>query len=134
MTIPSNPKPDNVAGLLSLQPMLHVPDMAQALGQFEALGGTVVFGSRDGDWSLVRFGATELSLLARPPNTEQGDTEFELNFVSSIPIESVEFRARGAAIAVFQPVTDTFFGRQLSLKLPSGLLMKINEIEADLVR
>jgi len=35
---------------------------------------------------------------------------------------------------VVKAVTDEAFGRQLILKLPSGILVKINEIEEDLVR
>jgi catechol 2,3-dioxygenase-like lactoylglutathione lyase family enzyme len=129
----SNPVP-RTESEIRLQPMLHVDDMEQALHFFEALGGVKLFGSRDGDWSLLRFGSTELSLLRHPPNREQGDSEFELNFISTVPLEQLEASARQAGLAIFKPVTDEAFGRQMILKLPSGMLVKINEIEEELVR
>jgi hypothetical protein len=121
-------------GGVQLQPMLHVKSMAAALRFFAALGGKAAYGSRDGDWSLVRFGNSELALLAHPPNTDQGDAEFELNFLSHAPLKSVEARARAARLKIFKRTTDEAFGRQLILQLDSGLLVKINEIEEDLVR
>ncbi len=33
-----------------------------------------------------------------------------------------------------QPTTDEGFGRQLQIKTPDGLLLKINELEPDLYR
>ncbi len=132
-TAHSNSAPE-VAGGIRLQPMLHVEDMEQALRFFEALGGVQLFGSRDGDWALLRFGSTELSLLRHPPNRAQGDGEFELNFVSTVPLEQVETAARDAGLAIFKAATDEAFGRQMILKLPSGMPVKINEIEEELVR
>ncbi len=133
-TNPAVPVPQPITTQeVRLQPMLHVQDMAQAVRFFEIIGGKLAFGSRDGDWSLLRFGNTELSLLRHPPNTEQGDTEFELNFVSTLPLEEVEAHARLAGLNVLKPASDEFFGRQMILKLPSGMLVKINEIEKELV-
>jgi catechol 2,3-dioxygenase-like lactoylglutathione lyase family enzyme len=131
--IPSKPV-SQPAGEVRLQPMLHVQDMEQALRFFEAVGGSRAYGSRDGDWALLRFGNTELSLLRHPPNHDQGDSEFELNFVSTIPLEQLETSARQAGLTLFKPVTDEAFGRQMILRLPSGMLVKVNEIEEDLVR
>ncbi len=127
-------KPRRAVPAVQLQPMLHVKNMSSAVRFFAALGGEVAYGSRDGDWSLLRFGNTELSLLAHPPNTEQGDTEFELNFLSHVPLKSLEAKARAARLKIFKHATDEAFGRQLILQLDSGLLVKINEIEEDLVR
>lgn len=49
---------------LSVQPMLHVENMENSVLFFESIGAQLVFGSRDGDWSLLRFGGTCLSVLA----------------------------------------------------------------------
>ena len=133
-TSPAAPiQPSVVRQETRLQPMLHVQDMGQAIHFFEILGGAIKFGSRDGDWTLLQFGETELSLLRHPPNTEQGDTEFELNFVTTVPLESLEAHARLAGLNIMKPPADEFFGRQMILKLPSGMLVKINEIEKELV-
>ena len=122
------------AGTIRLQPMLHVQDMEEALRFFEAVGGELAYGSRDGDWALLKFGNTEMSLLRHPPNVAEGDTEFELNFVSTVPLEQIEAAARAAGLTIVKAVTDEAFGRQMILRLPSGLRAKINEIEEDLVR
>ena len=42
---------------LKPQPMIHVKSMADALRFYEALGAKLLFGSRDGDWSMIDFGA-----------------------------------------------------------------------------
>ncbi len=113
--------------------MLHVQDMEQSIRFFEVLGGEIAFGSRDGDWVLLRFGQTELSLLRHPPNTAQGDTELELNFFSNVPLEQVQSSAQKAGLHVVKAASDASFGRQMILKLSSGMLVKVNEIERDLV-
>jgi len=57
-----------------------------------------------------------------------------LNFVSTIPLEQLETRARQAGLTLFKAVSDEAFGRQMILRLPSGMLVKVNEIEEDLIR
>ncbi|GCE12179.1 VOC family protein [Tengunoibacter tsumagoiensis] len=47
----------------TLQPMIHVEDMSKSVEFYHTLGATIVQGSRDGDWTLLRFGETEVSLL-----------------------------------------------------------------------
>ena len=60
--------------------------------------------------------------------------KLELNFVSTTPLEKLEASARESGLTLFKPVTDEAFGRQMILRFPSGMLVKINEIEEDLVR
>ncbi len=105
-----NPTTDAVP--LALQPMVHVEDMGQALDFYRALGATVQHGSRDGDWALVRFGGTELGLLAHAANPEQNEGKVELNFESGEDLTAVEKR--------FQ-VAD-----------PDGMLVKINQLDPSL--
>ena len=52
---------------LRLQPMVHVTSLAEGVGFYQSLGGKLLFASRDGDWALLDFAGTSLSLLARPP-------------------------------------------------------------------
>jgi len=115
---------------LTLQPMVHVRDMAATVAMLEALGGELIQGSRDGDWTQVSIGGAEIGLLAHPVH---GEGDVELNFESRTPLEDVEQRARSAGVVVAQPTSDEGFGRQLQLRIPDGLLVKINEIEADLI-
>lgn len=118
---------------LVLQPMVHVTNMNAAVAFLEALGGRVVQGSRDGDWVQVALGGAEVGLLAHPANSEQGEGDVELNFQSRTPLEHVEQAAREAGVTIASPTSDEGFGRQLQLRTPDGLLVKINEIEADLI-
>ena len=99
----------------------------------EALGGELVAGSRDGDWTQVSIGGADVGLLAHPANPDQGEGDVELNFQSRTPFEVVEQLARAAGVVVAQPTSDGGFGRQLQLRIPDGFLIKINEIDADLI-
>jgi catechol 2,3-dioxygenase-like lactoylglutathione lyase family enzyme len=116
---------------LQVQPMVHVEDMAAAVGFYEALGAEVVHGSRDGDWVLLRLGGTGIGLLAHPPNPEQGEGAVELNLVSTEPLADVEERLRAAGVDVARPTGEELFGRQLQLRTPDGLLVKVNELEPE---
>jgi hypothetical protein len=117
---------------LRLQPMVHVDDMAASVAFYEALGGQVGHGSRDGDWVLLRLGGAEVGLLAHPPNPEQGEGAVELNLVSTLPLEELEERVRAAGVEVARPTGDDAFGRQLQLAAPGGMLVKVNELEPEL--
>lgn len=110
-----------------LQPMVNVVDLAGTLTLLEVLGGTVQQGSRDGDWVQVSIGGAEVGLLKHPANPEQGEGDVELNFQSHVRLEQVEEAARSAGVEVAVPTSDEGFGRQLQLRTPDGLLVKINE-------
>ncbi|KZE40515.1 hypothetical protein AVW09_15165 [Microbacterium sp. T32] len=123
----------NAAPRIILQPMVHVEDMASAVTALEVLGAHVLQGSRDGDWVQLSVGGAEVGLLAHPANPEQGEGDVELNFQSHEALENIATRARAAGVEIASPVTDEGFGRQLQLRTADGLLMKINEIDTDLI-
>lgn len=118
---------------LRVQPMVHVADMAASLGFYRALGGQVLAQSRDGDWALVEFAGSMLSLLGRAPGDGKEET-VELQFTCAAPLEAVE-----AHLAALDPafidrgVGDEAFGRMLKLRTPDGLLVKLLELETDLI-
>ncbi len=117
---------------VTLQPMLHVEDMGKAIDFYSKLGATVLNGSRDGDWALLRFGDTELGLLAHPANPEQNEGKVELNFDYSASLEELEKTLRAAGVTIARPTGDEGFGYQLQLEDPDGMLVKINQIDAQL--
>lgn len=117
---------------LTLQPMVHVRQVSAMVDFLAALGGEVVHGSRDGDWVQVSIGGAEVGILGHPANPEQGEGDVELNFESRTPLEQVEQAARDAGVEVVAPVSDQGFGRQLQVRSPDGLLVKINELDPDL--
>lgn len=123
----------NPAIMVQLQPMLHVTALAPTIAMLESLGGRLVYGSRDGDWALVDVGGSALSLLAHPPNPADGDERLELNFVSRAPLEEVEAVLREQGVPIVQGVSDEAFGRQLKLRTPDGLLVRINELDRSLI-
>ncbi len=116
-----------------LQPMVHVENMAAALAFYERLGATLLFGSRDQDFALLDFAGTRMGLLAHPPGDGKMET-VELQFASEGPLEEVEKRMRAlGADCVERGTADEAFGRMLRLQTPDGLLIKVVEIERDLV-
>ncbi len=120
--------------VVNLQPMLHVDNMEKALDFYSKLGATVLNGSRDGDWALLRFGNTELGLLAHPANPEQNEGKVELNFEYSASLEDLEKKLREAGMTIVRPVGDEGFGYQLQLEDADGMLIKINQIDPELYR
>ncbi|GEM_PF-240342 len=117
---------------LTLQPMIHVEQMAAAIKFYEALGFSLTVGSRDGDWAQMRLGGAELGLLAHPPNPEQNEGIVELNFESQEPLEALEARLREAGVTIARPTGDEGFGAQLQVQSPDGLLVKINQLDPGL--
>lgn len=119
---------------VTLQPMVHVEDMGKALDFYSKLGASILNGSRDGDWALLRFGTTELGLLAHPANPEQNEGKVELNFEYSGSLEALEKKLREIGVTVVRPTGDEGFGYQLQLAGPDGMLVKINQLEPELYR
>jgi hypothetical protein len=118
---------------LSIQPMLHVARMGESIAFFEAFGGRLVFGSRDGDWALLRFGGTHLSLLAHPPSPDNPEP-VELQFTSATPLERIEEHLQETAPhMIARGTADEAFGRMLQLRTPDGLIVKLLELERDLI-
>ena len=117
-----------------LQPMVHVADMGKALDFYSKLGATVLNGSRDGDWAVLRFGDTELSLLAHPANPEQNERKVELNFEYVGSLEDFEEQLRKKGVTIVRPTGDEGFGYQLQIEDADGMLIKINQIDPELYR
>ncbi|MGJ3647459.1 hypothetical protein ACLB0R_03155 [Sphingomonas sp. GlSt437] len=118
---------------LTVQPMLHVDDMGATIALFEAIGARVLFGSRDGDWALLAFGDSRLSLLAHPPGDDPAQI-VELQFASSHPLEALEsYLMDHYPDRVERWLTDEAFGRMLRLRTPDGTLIKVIEVERHLI-
>ena len=117
---------------ISLQPMLHVDDMGKAVDFYSKLGATVLNGSRDGDWAVLRFGDTELGLLAHPANPEQDEGKVELNFEYLGSLEDFEKQLRKKGVTIVRPTGDEGVGYQLQIEDADGMLIKINQIDAEL--
>lgn len=117
------------APAIMLQPMVHVEDMRASIIFYEALGARVLHGSRNGDFVMLQIGGGQLSLLAHPPNPEQGEGKVELNFEAASALEELEATLVEAGVSIDTPTTDEGFGRQLLVRSPDGLLVEINELD-----
>ena len=117
---------------LTLQPMVHVEDMAASVRFYEALGATVLSGSRDGDWTQLALGGAEIGLLAHPANPEQNEGTVELNFASSEPLDELQARLEAVGVKIARGAADEAFGAQLQIESPDGLLIKINRTDPSL--
>ena len=118
---------------LRVQPMVHVEDLQAAIGFYQALGGRLVFPSRDGDWALLQFTGTTLSLLAHPPGDGRRET-VELHFVTDTDLARIEAHIAGSDPArIARGTSDEMFGRMLQLQTPDGLLIKILQLERPLI-
>ncbi len=118
---------------LQVQPMVHVSTLKDSLTFYEALGARLLYGSRDGDWVLLQFSGSTLSLLAHP-SSDDNPEPVELQFVSSTPLERIEEHLMAVSpSAVFQDVSDEAFGRVLKLRTPDGLVVKLLELERELI-
>ncbi len=112
---------------LELQPVVHVADMAASVAFYERLGGEIVHGRRDDDWVLMQVGTVQISLVAGAP-VAGGAGPVELNFATATPIEQLQRKLPGARIT-----THRDFGRQVLVRSPDGLLIRINQREPDLL-
>jgi predicted lactoylglutathione lyase len=111
---------------LTLQPMVHVRDLAASVAFYEQLGGQLRRGSRDDDWACRDQRGLDQP-LGPSPNPEQNAVIVELNFESGSDLGQVEADLTTGGVTIAQPVTATDFGRQLQIKSPDGLLIKINQ-------
>ena len=116
---------------VTLQPMVHVEDLGSSIRFYETLGAELLHGSRDGDFAMLRLGASQFSLLAHPADPEQDEGDVELNFEAD-DLDAVAAALRAADVPAVPDPTDEGFGRQLQVHAPGGLLVKINELEPDL--
>jgi extradiol dioxygenase family protein len=125
--VTDKPLPTTMPALM-LQPLVHVQDMAASVAFYERLGGSIIHGDRDENWVLMQVGTAQISLVAHPPNAQEGESAVELNFHSEMPLEQLEERLRETDVAV-DIANDMAFGQQLQIKSPDGMLIKINQME-----
>jgi catechol 2,3-dioxygenase-like lactoylglutathione lyase family enzyme len=116
---------------LSLQPMVHVDDMAASIAFYEQLGGSLIHGDRKSAWVLMQLGPVQIALLGRPPDAAGGEAVVELHFGATMPLDQLERRLHRAGFPVAEVITDRDLGEQLRVRTPDGLLIKISQREPD---
>ena len=117
------------ASPLKMQPMIHVEDLAASITFYEALGGTLITGSRHGDWAQLSIGGAEIGLLAHPANPDQQEGKVELNFEYGDSLLELQEQLEAAGVTIARGAADEAFGEQLQLEAPGGMLIKINRLD-----
>lgn len=116
---------------LRLHPMVHVADMPAAVAFYEALGGALVHGDRDGEWVLMQVGTAQVGLVVRPPDPARGESTVELNFSAAMPLDRLEQLLRERGVTVVEVAADAELGTRLHVETPDGMPVKIHHVEPD---
>ncbi|AGL20632.1 glyoxalase/bleomycin resistance protein/dioxygenase [Actinoplanes sp. N902-109] len=108
-------------------------DMAAAVAFYEALGGAIVHGDRDGTWVLMQVGTNQIGLVTRPPDPSRGESTVELNFSATMPLDRLERLLAERNITIVELRTDGEVGTRLHVETPDGMPIKIHHVEPDLL-
>jgi len=118
---------------LRVRPIHFVPDLAEAVRFYEALGLIEQARSRSGHWVELAASGGELGLhdaaIAADGNGRAG---VALNFVADEPLEEVERRLRAAGFPPDGTIVDQEWGRSLLVAAPDGTVIQIDEQDSEL--
>ena len=117
---------------MTLMPIVYVTDMAASTAFYAALGGELSLSSRSDSWNELKLGGAILALHAAERLPEDRACGLELAFNSAEPLETLADRLRTSGVPLYRDITDEAFGRSLLVQDPDGLLIQINEHDADL--
>jgi len=116
-----------------IRPIHFVPDVAEAVRFYEALGLHTEVSSRSGLWIEMRAAGGELGLHdATTAADGKGRHGLSLNFVSDEPLEEVEQRLRRAGFPPDGAIVDQEWGRSLYVRAPDASVVQIDEQDREL--
>jgi catechol 2,3-dioxygenase-like lactoylglutathione lyase family enzyme len=118
---------------MKVRPIHFVPDLAEAVRFYKALGLLTQAQSRSGHWVELTAAGGELGLHdAAIAADGQGRVGIALNFVADEPLEAVERRLREAGFPPDGTIVDQEWGRSLFVPAPDGTLIQIDEQDREL--
>ena len=118
---------------MRVRPIHFVPDLADAVRFYEALGLRSQARSRSGHWVELTAAGGELGLQnAAIAADGQGRAGFALNFVADEPLEAIEQRLREAGFPPDGTIVDQEWGRSPLVPAPGGTLIQIDEQDREL--
>ena len=118
---------------MRVRPIHFVPDLAEAVRFYEALGLTPQVRSRSGHWVEFAAAGGELGLHdAAIAADGEGRTGLTLNFVADEPLEAIEGRLRAAGFPPEGTIVDQEWGRSLLVPAPDGTIVQIDEQDREL--
>lgn len=118
---------------MRLRPIHFVPDVAEAVRFYEALGLHVDARARSGHWIELVAGGGELGLHDSAIAADGAGREgLALNFVAEEPLERVERRLQEAGFPPHGTIVDQEWGRQLQVQAPDGTWIQVDERDREL--
>jgi hypothetical protein len=116
-----------------VRPIHFVPDLADAVRFYEALGLCPETRSRSGHWIELTAAGGELGLHdAAIAADGHGRAGIALNFVADEPLEGVERRLLEAGFPPDGTIVDQEWGRSLLVRAPDGTVIQIDEQDREL--
>lgn len=118
---------------MKLRPIHFVPDVAEAVRFYRAVGLEAQAGSRSGHWIELTATGGELGLHdAAIAADGEGREGLALNFIADEPLEAVEQRLRTAGFEPEGTIVDHEWGRALQVLAPDGTVVQIDERDREL--
>jgi catechol 2,3-dioxygenase-like lactoylglutathione lyase family enzyme len=118
---------------MRVRPIHFVPDVAEAVRFYEALGLTADAIARSGHWVELAASGGELGLHdAAKAADGEGRSGVALGFVADEPLEEVAARVRAAGFPPEGEIVDQEWGRSLFLRAPDGVVLQIDEQDREL--
>ncbi|HLW93940.1 MAG TPA: VOC family protein [Solirubrobacteraceae bacterium] len=118
---------------MRVRPIHFVPDLADAMRFYEALGLRSQARSRSGHWVELTAAGGELGLHdAAIAADGEGRSGIALNFVADEALETIEQRLRDAGFPPEGTIVDQEWGRSLVVRAPDGTVVQIDEQDPEL--
>ena len=118
---------------MRVRPIHFVPDLAEAVRFYEALGLSAQAQSRSGHWVELAGAGGELGLHdAAIADDGRGRAGVALNFIADEPLEEIERRLRAAGFPPEGSIVDQEWGRSLLVPAPDGTVIQIDEQDREL--
>jgi predicted enzyme related to lactoylglutathione lyase len=115
---------------LTLMPVIYVQEVESVVAFYESLGFRLTARDRAYDWAELRLGDARLGIHAIAPG--EGYPPIELTLDSKAPLEEVAEQLAAVGVSVEQPITDTAFGRMMTVRSPEGQLIAIIQHDRNL--
>lgn len=113
---------------MKVRPIHFVPDVAEAVRFYEAIGLTAAATARSGHWVELAASGGELGLHdAAKAADGEGRTGVLLGLVADEPLEDVAARLRAAGFPPEGEIVDQEWGRSLFVRAPDGAVLQIDE-------
>jgi catechol 2,3-dioxygenase-like lactoylglutathione lyase family enzyme len=118
---------------MRLRPIVFVPDLAEAVRFYQALGLQPEVRSRSGHWIELTAAGGELGLHdAAIAADGAGRDGLALGFVADEPLEAIEQRLLAAGFPLQGTIVDQEWGRSLLVRAPDGSVVQVDEQDREL--